>query len=39
MKKRIWHLSDVHELENLIDIPSNNDIFIFSGDCTLLQKI
>ena len=30
--KRIWHISDTHTFEHLLQIPSNIDIVIHSGD-------
>lgn len=31
---RIWHISDTHTYHNLLDVPDNIDIVIFSGDCS-----
>lgn len=33
-KKNIWHISDTHTYHNLLTIPDNIDIVIFSGDCS-----
>ena len=32
--KRIWHISDTHTYHNLLTVPENIDIVIFSGDCS-----
>lgn len=32
--KTIWHISDTHGYHNLLDIPSEIDMVIFSGDCS-----
>ena len=35
MKKiRIWHVSDTHTFHNLLVVPKNIDIVVFSGDCS-----
>ena len=31
---RIWHISDTHGFEHLLNIPDNIDIIIHSGDCS-----
>ena len=31
---RIWHISDTHTFHNLLVIPTNIDMIIFSGDCS-----
>ena len=31
---RIWHISDTHTFHNLLEIPANIDMVIFSGDCS-----
>ena len=33
-KKRIWHFSDSHTFENMLKVPEDIDIAIFSGDCS-----
>ena len=33
-KSRIWHISDTHTFHNMLSIPDNIDIVIFSGDCS-----
>jgi Icc-related predicted phosphoesterase len=32
--KRIWHISDTHTYHDLLLVPDNIDIVIFSGDCS-----
>lgn len=32
--KKIWHFSDTHTFHNLLTIPEDIDIVIFSGDCS-----
>ena len=32
--KKIWHISDTHTYHNLLTVPENIDIVIFSGDCS-----
>jgi Icc-related predicted phosphoesterase len=31
---KIWHISDTHTYHNLLDVPENVDMVIFSGDCS-----
>ena len=31
---RIWHISDTHTYHNLLEVPTNIDMVIFSGDCS-----
>lgn len=31
---KIWHISDTHTYHELLEIPENIDIVIFSGDCS-----
>ena len=31
---KIWHISDTHTYHNLLDVPDNVDMVIFSGDCS-----
>lgn len=31
---KIWHISDTHTYHNLLDVPDNVDMVIFSGDAT-----
>ena len=31
---RIWHISDTHTFHNLLVIPADIDVVIFSGDCS-----
>ena len=31
---KIWHISDTHTFHNLLTIPENVDMVIFSGDCS-----
>jgi Icc-related predicted phosphoesterase len=31
---KIWHISDTHCYHNLLKVPSNIDMVIFSGDCS-----
>jgi Icc-related predicted phosphoesterase len=31
---KIWHISDSHTYHNLLDVPENVDMVIFSGDCS-----
>lgn len=38
MKTRIWHISDTHTYHNLLTIPENIDVVIFSGDCSNPQN-
>lgn len=33
-KKRVWHFSDSHTFENMLKVPNDIDIVIFSGDCS-----
>ena len=30
---KIWHISDTHHHHNLLNIPLDVDLIIFSGDC------
>lgn len=32
--KKIWHISDTHTFHNLLEIPKDIDMVIFSGDCS-----
>lgn len=32
--RRIWHISDTHTFHELLTVPENIDIVIFSGDCS-----
>lgn len=32
--KKIWHISDTHTYHELLTVPENIDIVIFSGDCS-----
>ena len=32
--KKIWHISDTHSYHELLTVPENIDIVIFSGDCS-----
>ena len=34
MSLKIWHISDTHSYHDLLDIPSNIDVVIHSGDCS-----
>lgn len=36
--KRIWHISDTHTYHELLKVPENIDIVIFSGDCTIPKE-
>ena len=31
---KIWHISDTHTFHNLLNIPTDIDMVIFSGDCS-----
>jgi len=31
---RIWHISDTHTYHNLLEVPTDIDVVIFSGDCS-----
>jgi len=31
---KIWHISDTHTYHDLLEIPKNIDLVIFSGDCS-----
>jgi len=31
---RIWHISDTHTYHNLLEVPTDIDMVIFSGDCS-----
>jgi len=31
---RIWHISDTHTYHRLLEVPTNIDMVIFSGDCS-----
>ena len=31
---KIWHISDTHTFHNLLEIPADIDMVIFSGDCS-----
>ncbi len=31
---RIWHISDTHTYHNLLEVPKDIDMVIFSGDCS-----
>jgi len=31
---KIWHISDTHTYHNLLELPTNIDMVIFSGDCS-----
>ena len=31
---RIWHISDTHSYHNLLEVPTDIDMVIFSGDCS-----
>ena len=31
---KIWHISDTHTYHNLLEIPEDIDLVIFSGDCS-----
>ena len=31
---RIWHISDTHTYHNLLEVPNDIDMVIFSGDCS-----
>src|SRR6056300_242080 len=31
---RIWHISDTHTYNNLLEVPTDIDMVIFSGDCS-----
>ena len=33
-KMKIWHIGDTHTYHNLLEIPENIDLVIFSGDCS-----
>lgn len=33
-KLKIWHFSDTHTFEDMLTIPDNIDIVLFSGDCS-----
>ena len=35
---RIWHISDTHTFHNLLTIPNDIDMVIFSGDCSNPQN-
>jgi Icc-related predicted phosphoesterase len=34
MSLKIWHISDTHTFHDLLTIPENVDVVIFSGDCS-----
>jgi Icc-related predicted phosphoesterase len=38
MSLKIWHISDTHTYHNILTIPENIDIVIFSGDCSNPQN-
>lgn len=31
---RIWHISDTHTYHNMLNVPDNIDMVLFSGDCS-----
>ena len=31
---RIWHISDTHTFHEMLEVPTNIDMVIFSGDCS-----
>lgn len=38
MKLKIWHISDTHTFHEMLTVPENIDIAIFSGDCSNPQN-
>lgn len=39
MSLRIWHISDTHGYHNLLDVPKDIDVVIFSGDCSNYRDV
>lgn len=37
-KLKIWHISDTHTFHEMLSVPENIDVVIFSGDCSNPQN-